>query len=105
MRPGIEANMGSSFANFVEWRLLRVVAHLRKIHVVCASWDKEAQVWYVRDSSVPGLALEAETPDLLLKKLEAAVPELLILNAQHSPTDGNGRKPLRMVFEECLGSP
>jgi Domain of unknown function (DUF1902) len=97
--------MGSSVAKFVEWHLLRVVAHLRKIHVVCASWDDEARVWYVRDSSVPGLSLEAESPDLLLKKLEAAVPELLVLNSKRSAIVAEGRKPLRMVFEECLGSP
>jgi hypothetical protein len=97
--------MGTSIANFLERQLLRGIAHLRDIHVVNASWDDEAHVWFVRESSVPGLSLEAETPELLLKKLEAAVPELLVLNSSHTPSRRDGRKPLRMVFEECLGSP
>ena len=47
---------------------------------VKAEWDAEAEVWYVAETNVAGLSLEARTPDDLLKRLDCAVPELLALN-------------------------
>ena len=52
---------------------------------VKAEWDAEANVWYVSETNVPGLSLEAETPDALLAKLDCAVPELLELNGVFGP--------------------
>lgn len=40
-------------------------------------WDAEADVWYVVDSNVPGLATEAPTIEAMLARLEVMVPELL----------------------------
>ncbi len=48
-----------------------------KIH---ATWDDEANVWYVQDSDVPGLATEAATLEALLQKLKVMIPELIELN-------------------------
>lgn len=48
--------------------------------VITAEWDDEAQVWFVADSDVPGLATEADTIDNLARKLQVMVPELLELN-------------------------
>lgn len=50
-------------------------------------WDDEARVWYVAESDVPGLAVEAETPEAMLRKLEAVVPELLALNGADATMD------------------
>jgi hypothetical protein len=44
---------------------------------VKASWDDEAQVWYVKESSLPGLHLEADTPVELYGKLPGAIEDLL----------------------------
>lgn len=43
-------------------------------------WDGEAEVWYVAESDVPGLACEAETPEGILTLLKDLVPELVDLN-------------------------
>ena len=44
---------------------------------VRAAWDPEAGVWYVQDSNVLGLHIEAETPEKLYEKLRGAIEDLL----------------------------
>jgi Domain of unknown function (DUF1902) len=44
---------------------------------VKAAWDDEAQVWYVKESSLPGLHIEADTPVELYSKLPGAIEDLL----------------------------
>jgi hypothetical protein len=44
---------------------------------VKAAFDKDAGVWFVRDSNVPGLATEAPSLDGLVEKLSVMIPELL----------------------------
>jgi hypothetical protein len=48
--------------------------------VVKAAFDRDAGVWHVSDSDVPGLATEAASFDLLCEKIVALAPELLELN-------------------------
>lgn len=59
-----------------------------KMFFVQAAWDNEANVWFVLDTDVPGLATEASSLDGLLDKLKVMVPEMLELNgvieADHS---------------------
>lgn len=50
------------------------------ILVIKAAFDREASVWYVSDSDIPGLATEAESFDALRAKLHVMVPELLEAN-------------------------
>lgn len=50
-----------------------------KFSVRC-EWDEEARVWYVAESSVPGLATEAETLEQMEQKLKTMIPELVLLN-------------------------
>lgn len=45
------------------------------------AYDREAAVWYIAKSDVPGLSLEADTPQELLRRIAEAVPELIELNA------------------------
>lgn len=47
---------------------------------VFVEWDSEARVWYVAESTVPGLATEADTLEALVEKVRAMVPDLLDLN-------------------------
>lgn len=46
-------------------------------------WDNETEVWIATSDDVPGLVLESESLDDLLKHVKDAVPELLFLNDQH----------------------
>lgn len=100
--PGAKAVVHWSLSRYLEDRLVRVAAFLKSSHYVIASWDGEAQVWYVRATSVPGLSLEAKSPAELLKKIEVAVPELLALNAKSRANHRKQAIPLRYVFEEQL---
>lgn len=43
--------------------------------------DREAAVWYIAKSDIPGLSLEADTPAELLRRIAEAAPELIDLNA------------------------
>lgn len=44
------------------------------------AYDEEANVWYVASSDIPGLFLEADTPQELISRLKEAAPEMLALN-------------------------
>jgi Domain of unknown function (DUF1902) len=44
---------------------------------VKVAWDPEARVWYIDESSLPGLDLEAETIDELRDKLPGAIEDFL----------------------------
>ena len=47
-------------------------------------WDDEAQVWITESPDIPGLFLESESFDMLIKKVNQAAPELLSLNNQYN---------------------
>jgi len=64
-----------------------------------AEWDHEAQVWYVADSDVPGLAAEAGTTEALLDKLRVLVPELVELNRHLITTDLDPGLPVHLMAE------
>ena len=42
--------------------------------------DAETRLWYVADSQVPGLRLEAESVHELIRKVADAAPELVDVN-------------------------
>lgn len=48
--------------------------------LVKAALDREAGVWYVAETDVPGLATEAPSFDALCERVTALTPELLELN-------------------------
>ncbi len=52
-------------------------------YTVNCNWDEEANVWYVAESDVPGLATEAATVEELERKLLVMIPELLGLNGSN----------------------
>ena len=49
------------------------MAHFR----VEAAFDREAGVWYVCESNIPGLATEAASLDELARKLAIMIPDLM----------------------------
>jgi hypothetical protein len=52
--------------------------------IVRAAWDDEAKVWVATSSDIDGLAVEAETMELLEPKILEAVSDLLELNGVSS---------------------
>jgi Domain of unknown function (DUF1902) len=48
--------------------------------LVEAFWDSEAAVWVATSETVPGLATEAPTMEVLMDKLRVMIPELVRLN-------------------------
>ncbi len=42
-------------------------------------WDGEASVWIATSDNVPGLVLESESFDNLIRKVRSSIPELLSL--------------------------
>ena len=50
---------------------------MRSYAVVRVAWDEEAEVWYVEDSDIAGLATEAATLEQLRAKVPAIVRDLL----------------------------
>ena len=48
-------------------------------YTVLLTWDNEAYVWLASSEDVPGLALEAGSLDVLMERVEYAVPDLLSL--------------------------
>ena len=53
---------------------------MKKVLLVRADWDPEANVWVADSDDVPGLATEAETVERLIAKVDVMIPELLELN-------------------------
>ena len=52
-----------------------------ELHIHLAA-DEATGRWYVADSELPGLRLEAADPARLIRRIIAAAPELLVLNAK-----------------------
>lgn len=48
-----------------------------KVHL---AFDKEANVWYIAESDIPGLRLEADDPMELVKRIGESAAELIELN-------------------------
>ena len=58
-----------------------------KRYTVTCHWDEEAEVWYVAETDVPGLATESATVEEMEDKLLWMVPEVLALNGAPSPSE------------------
>ena len=48
-----------------------------KVHLAC---DDETGRWYIAESDIPGLWLEADNPMALIARIQEAAPELIELN-------------------------
>jgi len=81
----------------------RQVSRIRVVKIECA-WDEQAQVWYVEDSNLPGLALEAPTQDAMNEQLKLVIPDLLQAYASLRSQRASKRKsiPARVQFNEDI---
>ncbi len=69
---------------------------------VRASWDEEAGVWYVAESNIPGLSVEAESPAALMEILADVIPELLVSNKVLSGSDALPRVPYNLMLDSIM---
>ena len=71
----------------------------RELHVRC-EWDPEAGVWYVAESDVPGLSVEAASFEQMQEKVLAAALELVELNMPELLRGGRPQDdvPLSLVY-------
>lgn len=70
------------------------------------AYDEEANVWYVAQSDIPGLRLEADNPQHLMDRVIACAPEMIELNQgeilkNHAP-DSRPQVSVRPVFDSPL---
>lgn len=91
----------NKFTRYLALQAYKFAVRVSNSHYVIAAWDSDAKVWYVQESSVPGLSLEAATPSKLIQKVELAIPELLELNSKHHG-DGHHHIPFQTVFNDCI---
>lgn len=62
------------------------------------AFDEEAQVWYVAESEIPGLRLEADDPMELVKRIAEAAPELVQMNEREILQAHEGKQPAKVRF-------
>ena len=55
-------------------------------------WDDEAKVWWADSEDIPGLILESDTADELIKRMVNAAPEMIELN------NVDRRKKMHFIF-------
>lgn len=52
-----------------------------------AEWDDEASVWVATSQDMDGLAIEADTMDILIDRLKIVIPELMEANHKEPLND------------------
>ena len=73
MRENIEKIPFSSYNKYEERSLIMT-------YTVRCVWDEEAMVWIAESDDIPGLVLESQSLDQLMKNVSLAVPELVEMN-------------------------
>ena len=62
-------------------------------------FDGEAGVWYVRDTTLPGLRTEADTLDALVAKLRVIVPDLVAaIDWPRGEADASKEIPIEVIL-------
>jgi predicted RNase H-like HicB family nuclease len=86
-----------------------VVSAGKIVLTIHLAYDGEAGVWYVASSDIPGLVLEADTPQDLISRIAEAAPEMIELNrdlllTNENLQDGTLGPPvsLRPVFDSPM---
>lgn len=74
------------------------------VFVKCC-WDPDANVWYVAESSMDGLAVDAESIDLLLQKLQPMIRDLVDeANSGHNSDDKTHSVPFELLINGTSGN-
>lgn len=72
---------------------------MRKQYLLKAEWDSEATVWYIAESDILGLCLEAATLEDLARDIAQLTPEMMEANA-HLMEDGPVNVPISLVAHQ-----
>ena len=64
---------------------------------VRAEWDSEASVWYVAETTLPGLNAEADTVEQLVEILPGMIQDLLEEGGEWSDSAGAGSLNLEVT--------
>ena len=70
---------------------------IKNNYVVVCAWDDEAKVWYIQESEVPGLSIEAATREVMNNRIVQVIPELLRLNA-HLSAEEIESSPIELLW-------
>lgn len=70
-----------------------------RIHL---KYDDESKRWFVAHSDIPGLRLEADTPQELIQRIADAAPELIELNAAREEANTRPALSWTPVFDSPL---
>lgn len=94
----------SNISRYLARQAFKMFARFSRSYYVIAVRDPDAGVWYVAESSIPGLSIEAESRDELVREVQSAAPELLALNSRRGHNGDDGANPilLDVSFRECL---
>jgi len=68
-----------------------------EIIVVKAARDADAGVWFVEESDVPGLRLEAESLEALMEKIPGAILDLLEVAGPQGAAAGGLDLPVELI--------
>ena len=70
--------------------------------IVRADWDAEAGVWVATSNDIDGLAVEADTLELIADKVRQAITDLVELNGFDS---GGADVPVHLMAERMMKVP
>lgn len=70
--------------------------------IVKFAQDPDANVWYVLESTVPGLHVEADSFEEMVETLEECIPELLIANGLMTRKKRQSSVPWELVMDRQL---
>ncbi|WP_174274122.1 DUF1902 domain-containing protein [Sphingomonas bacterium] len=73
------------------------------------AFDAEASVWYIAESDIPGLRLEADTATELMRRIDECAEEMIALNEAeivgNHPGEMRPSMTLRPVFDSPVRLP
>ena len=73
---------------------------MTKVEVLVV-WDDDAGVWYVAESNLPGLAVEAKTKPAFERLIRRVVPELIALNGFPGGSGNqNNHAPAELIYKQ-----
>lgn len=76
---------------------------MRRTITVKASFDPEANVWFVEESDVPGLSAEADTLESLAAKLPAMVADLFDENGVDD-AHADSAPPIELIAHQYISA-
>lgn len=77
---------------------------MRRTITVKATYDPDADVWFIEESNLPGLSAEAKTVEALAAKLPGMVVDLFEENGILDGVDDHGRPPIELIAHQFIST-